>query len=526
MKLRVLQGKFFRNFIHVFDIKSTKDLEHIESIKLICSRTEYKPFSKSYNKNVSRSFYYATQNLFPAQFLQDVKEKFLKYHPEIELIDEHLLYDQNFSDEYFDEWLSGINLPPNFSVTTPEYVYQKESVMALLYNKYGRIKIGTGGGKTLIMYLTIKYLLDNVLRKITDGNNKILIIINRVDLILQTKREFEDKFDAINIINDNEYSVPLLIESIHTNPNKLIGANVIIATWNSIANYDKDWFSQFKVVMSDEAHTAKAYSIETKIYEKLINMEYSMGFTGTWHDWNTLDYLSCVAMFGGLVYQKTTYELIQDNNVSDVIVKRININYSEQEKGYIRDLKERYKDELTGVELYHMECSWIQNHKQRNLLMVKLINLLPNNHLFLVRNISYLNTLKETFEQYCPDREILIIHGGIKTEQREIEKQKMANENKKVMIATNDTMSTGISINNIWYVHNPDGGKSMVTLLQGLGRALRKLIGKEYALYFDYNDANLIKSSYNRQAKVRLEILKNEKHKIEDVDINLKPNLE
>ena len=57
-----------------------------------------------------------------------------------------------------------------------------------------------------------------------------------------------------------------------------------------------------------------------------------------------------------------------------------------------------------------------------------------------------------------------------------------------ILVATYETMSTGVSINNIMAIHFPDGGKSRIRIRQSCGRGLRLHPKKDYLQVFDYVD--------------------------------------
>ncbi len=68
----------------------------------------------------------------------------------------------------------------------------------------------------MITYLYCRYLIDNCLQK----GQKILIIINRKDLVKQTANSFTE-FDSLN-------DVPMIVETIFSGSKRLLDANVVI----------------------------------------------------------------------------------------------------------------------------------------------------------------------------------------------------------------------------------------------------------------------------------------------------------
>ena len=85
----------------------------------------------------------------------------------------------------------------------------------------------------------------------------------------------------------------------------------------------------------------------------------------------------------------------------------------------------------------------------------------------------------------------------------------MTNRHDMILIATYETMSTGVSINNIMHVHFPDGGRSEIRIKQSIGRGLRLHLLKEYLNVFDYQD-QMVRSSYKNHATDRNKIYLNE----------------
>lgn len=509
MRLTVVPGKNCKNYLYLHDINTSKDYDILADINKVVSRKEFKIYSKSFDKTVSES-YMIDDQLVPAQFIQDIYQKVLPHYPELKIEKLNTLYDTKLTREIFDEWLTNINLPKGFDLTDPKYIYQPESVYKLLYFKNGRIKVGTGGGKTLVCYLYMKYMLDNILRQRDETQaKKILLLVNRTDLVTQTVKEFE-KFDSLNAINDNDYSIPLRIKSIYSGAKAVMNANVVIGTWQSLKDYEPEFFDDFAVFMCDEAHTSKAYHIRKSIYDKMKFAEYCAGFTATYPDYKTIDYLNIVALFGTLVHVKTTAELIKDGNITPVKIHQIKLKYSEVESELSKNLK---ASGIIGTEKYNAEKHWFHTHNGRNKVVISLLKKLEYNHLILTNTVEYIQILKDEIEANCPDKTVLVIHGKISRKERERQKALMHDNDNLVLLATSETMSTGVSINNIHYVHFVDGGCSYIRVNQSVGRGVRLHAKKKFLNVFDYWDL-IPQSSFNNHGKTREKIYTEEKHPI------------
>lgn len=491
MRFIATPGKNFKNYIRLV-LENKNDLDILKLVKNIVSRTEFKPFSKGFNKNVHET-YLISDTFVPAQLWQDIYKGLKNVIPNIRLENDSFLY-SDIKKEDVTEYAETLVLPPKYNIFTDEYFYQLESVFRALLFKNARIEISTGGGKTMVTYLYCRYLIDNYLK--TD--RKILIIINRKDLVTQTAKAFYE-FDQFN-------DKPLIVESIFAGAKKVLNANIIIGTYQSLKNYDKEYFDDFSAVICDEAHTAKAYSIRNDIYSKCFFVEFLFAMTATYPDYNTLDYLSIVSMFGASVFTKTTKELIDDGNICPVFINKIKINYTEENKHFSENL---IASGIVGSEKYRIEKVFFQNYEPRTKLISKLISGFPHNHLILVESVEYCEFLREFIQKECPNKYVDIIHGTVKD--RDSIKKNMEDLDNMVLIATYETMSTGVSINNIHHVHFPNGGRSKFRVKQGTGRGVRLHLLKEFLNVFDYQD-NMPRCAFKNHSRERNKIYEDEQH--------------
>jgi len=502
MRLTVVPGANNKKYIQVWDLK-IEDLEYVKHLKAIVSRTEYKPFSKGFNKNVSQS-YFINETFFPAQFWQDVRKQLQPILPyTLAIENDHILYNNDISRENFTDYMQTLVLPPKYDIFKEEYFYQMESVFRALLFKIARIEVGTGGGKTLIIYLYCRYIIDNLMPK----DKKILIIVPRQLLCKQTAADFIEYDEH----NDN----PLCVETIYSGSKRIANAQIVIGTYQSLKEFDREYFDDFYAVLCDEVHGAKAYSIRNEIYAKCYHTEYFFGLTGTYPAYNTLDYLNIVAMFGPLVFVKKTKELIADGNVAPVVINKIKINYNAEDGNFSKNLVE---SGFTGVEKYRIEKKFFQTFEPRNRLITKLINSFEYNHLILVESVEYCIHLKEYISELCPTKYVDIIYGDVKDRDSII--TTMKNRHDMVLIATYETMSTGVSINTIMHVHFPDGGRSEIRIKQSVGRGLRLHMLKDFLNVWDYQD-NMKGSSFKNHAVERNRIYTDEGHPMKDFEVNL-----
>lgn len=504
MKLIAIKGNNFKNYVKIVVENNHEDFQIMEEIRNVVTRTEYFPFINSFNKNITET-YLIDETYFPIQLWQDVYNKVIVNYPTLKLEEDEFLYDIKLKKEDVVEYSETLNLPKYINLFDDKYFYQLESVYRSLLFKQGRIEISTGGGKTLVTYLYCKYLIDN---KLTEGQ-KILIVINRKGLVKQTAEAFKE-FDELN-------DTQLIVESIFSGAKKVANANVIIGTYQTLSNYEKEYFDDFSVLICDEAHSAKAFSIRNEIYSKCFNCEYLLGMTGTWPKYKTLDYLNIVSMFGPLIFVKGTHELITDGNITPVFINKIKINYGDENKDFSKNLIE---SGIVGGDKYRIEKVFFQNYEPRTKIITNIINGIEFNYLILVESVEYCEYLKDYIQENCPTRQVYIIHGKVAFKDRDVIKSIIERDDNVVTIATYETMSTGESINNIHHIMFPNGGRSEFRVKQGTGRGVRLHPKKSVLNVWDLQD-NMSRCAFKNHAIERNKIYKDEQHPSKEYEVTI-----
>jgi superfamily II DNA or RNA helicase len=501
MIFKLVEGKYNKNFIKFEFNNDPHDLEIESFIKSLLYRKEYKPFMQGFNKNISVSYLY--QNYyFPVQFWSEVKEKlpikfpFLKTPILEDDGDNKLMY--KLSEDEFDNWLLNLNIPDSISLKE-EYAYQRDSVFKALQNKMGFIEVATSGGKTFITYLYCRFLVENFFsNNLSDYNPekskwKILIVVPNKSLCIQLQNDFEEYQTKENF--------KLLTTTIYAGSKKYNDAHIVCGTFQSLSNYEQEYFDDFKVFICDELHRAKAYTIQQNIYSKLHNVEFIFGMSGTIPKYNTLDYINILSIFGQKLLVKTTKQIIDDQLATPVQIEVIKIEYNE-DANYSEDLK---ANGIVGIEKYREEKRFFQHYRERNRLIIKILKAYKGSTLILVDTIDYVDLLENLLIEEIKGRNISKIYGQIKD--REVIFDKMRQNDDDIIIATYGTMSTGISIKNLEYIMFVDGGKSEIRIRQSIGRGLRISPKKDLCIVFDFQDY-LKGSAFLNHARARNQIYK------------------
>ena len=506
MKFQAIVGKNFRNFVFISEIKTKQDFELYDIIKKVVTRTEFKPFVQSFNKSIT-STYLFHDYYFPYQFWNDVKKQLEQFIPEVILENEELLKSSDINRDDFDEWIKSLKFPEQYVTDDEKYKFQQDSVFLAIQEKVGRIEITMSGGKTFITYLYCRYLFEFVLNKCED--KKILVVVPSKTLAKQLKDDFQEY--------DTFFKRKLFVETIYAGAKKLLNADVVCGTYQSLGNYEQEYFDMFGAFVCDELHKAKAYTIENEIYAKILKCEYYFGMTGTTPPYKTLDYLHITSMFGRELVKLTSKQAIDSGISTPIKIHVIKIHYKD-DADFSINLKE---NGIIGSEKYREEKRYFQSNTNRTKIVSKLLNKITGNSLILVDTVEYCDSLKNFLEPLCSEWNFEIIHGSIDTNERSNILFDMKNaKSHYCLIGTYGTLSTGISIKNLENIYFIDGGKSEIRIRQSLGRGMRLYPTKEFCNVFDFQDMMKF-SSFLNHSRERLRIYREQgfPYKISEITI-------
>ena len=391
------------------------------------------------------------------------------------------MFDLSLQREEFDEFVNEIIL--GTKITEPRW-FQSECAFRILKYRYCMAELATSSGKTLISYLIATYL--KRAGKI-DRDNKFVMIVPRADLIGQTA----DKFD----LDYNNGTVPLKVARIggKFNPRtkksiKAVDeADVVIATYQTLGNMDREFFERVRHVNVDEAHTTTNNTIRS-ILRQCTNLMYRFGLSGTLEiETGTADYCRLQEYLGPNIMIVTAKDLIDGNYSPDIFIKTIKLQYDEHEDITVRDYmdlidngREMYvnADEF-GKAMYQLERQIIIiNHPARMEFMVSLIRGLKMNTLILFHDVKgkYGRTI---YEKLIENGErAYYIDGAVSGGDREDYRLAIEKYNDVKLIASFGTFSTGMDIKNVYNIIFTESYKSPILIRQSIGRGMRELIGK------------------------------------------------
>ena len=334
--------------------------------------------------------------------------------------------------------------------------YQFDGICTGVQRKSAILLSPTGSGKSLIIYVIVRWLLAAFDKK------DILIVVPTTSLVEQMYNDFKSY----------GYDVDRHCHRIYSGKDKNTFKRVVISTWQSIYKFPKDWFAKFGAVFGDECHGFKSKSLTT-IMNKCTEAEYRFGTTGTLDGALTHE-LVLQGLFGKIYRVTTTRELQDKDTLAKLSIRRIILEHDEKTRKEFG--KQKYQDEI----------KYIVEHKKRNNFITNLSLDLKGNTLVLYNYVDkHGKPIYDLIKNKVVEgRKIFFVSGNTPTSDREAIRGIVEKQKDSITVASLGTFSTGINIRNLHNIVFASPSKSQIRVLQSIGRGLRKTDdGKETTLY-------------------------------------------
>ena len=377
--------------------------------------------------------------------------------------------------------------------------YQLDALSCTLKNKSSLLLSPTASGKSLIIYLAMRWYLQTF-------DHDILIIVPTTSLVEQMYSDFADYSSQDDSFNNDEMCYKIYGGADRHNIQK----RVIISTWQSIYKLGQPWFQRFGMVVGDEAHQFKAKSL-TSILEKCTEAEYRIGTTGTL-DGTQTHQLVLEGLFGPVYKVTTTKELMDKDTLAKLSIDVLLLKYKDE---YCKEDR-KYQDEI----------DFIVGYQPRNNFITNLALDLKGNTLVLFNYVEkhgkpLHNILKE---KITDDRKLFYVSGETDVDSREATRAITEKEDNAIIVASIGTFSTGINIRALHNIIFASPSKSQIRVLQSIGRGLRKSPDGRNTKVFDIADDLHWKSRKNytlNHAAERIKIYSKERFDYNLHDINI-----
>lgn len=401
------------------------------------------------------------------------------------------VYDTEFSLSEAKQFIQSINL------TKEPRDYQLESFVHAIRSKRTLLLSPTASGKSLIIYLIVRYLHDKL------NHRKTLIIVPTTSLVSQLAKDFEDYgFDSSSNVH-----------KIYSGQEKDTEKSIVISTWQSLYKMPRKYFEQFDSVFGDETHLFVAKSL-TDIMINLTKASYRIGTTGTL-DGTKTHKLVLEGLFGPVKKVISTKELMDQKHIADFEIKCLVLKHSD-------DMCQAAKNFT-----YQQEIEYLVLNEQRNQFISNLGLSLSGNTLILYQYVDkHGKILHEMINsKISNNRKVFFVYGKTDVDTREEVRQIVETETDAIIIASFGVFSTGINIRNLHNIIFASPSKSRIRNLQSIGRGLRKSETKSNAVLYDIADDLRWKKHDNYTIKhflSRIQIYAEEKFRFKVYKLKLK----
>lgn len=341
--------------------------------------------------------------------------------------------------------------------------YQLHAIYSALKYKRKTLLSPTGSGKSLIIYCILRYLLKQ------ETKGKKLIVVPNTTLVVQLAKDF------IDYSSHNGFKVSENLHSISSGIDKTNNAPIFLSTWQSIFRLNSSWFNQFDAVMVDECHQAKATSL-TGIMEKCTKVPYRIGLTGSLDNSKT-NTMVIEGLFGSVLRVASTKSLMEEGHLAKINLKCILLNYSKSSGAMVKHLD------------YQKEIDFITSHEKRNKFICNLAATLKGNTLILFTLVDkHGAVLHEMLKKKVDPNRVHYIHGGVDKDDRDAVREVIENSTDSITLASSGTFSTGTNVRKLNNIIFAAPTKSIIRVLQSLGRGLRLADGKTHINVYDLAD--------------------------------------
>jgi superfamily II DNA or RNA helicase len=341
--------------------------------------------------------------------------------------------------------------------------YQFNAICKALQDKRLLLLSPTGSGKSLIIYVLLRYLE-------TQFDDKMLVIVPTTSLVEQMYSDFEDYSS-----HDSTWNAKEELHKIYSGKEKTnVHERIFISTWQSIYKLPRTWFEHFRAIFGDEAHLFTANSL-TKSMDKSSNADYRIGTTGTLNGAKANE-LQLIGVFGPVVKVTTTKQLQDNDTLAQLNINIMNLHYSD-------DIKKNF-----GKVSYQAEIDWIVRHEKRNKFIRNLALNLEGNTLVLFQFVNkHGKVLYDMIKDQAKHR-VFYVSGEVEKDDREAIRHIVETQKNSTIVASLGTFSTGINIRNLHNLVFTSPSKSQIKVLQSIGRGLRKSDNNMTTQMYDFVD--------------------------------------
>lgn len=456
--------------------------------------------AKLWDGNIS--LYNLQTNKLPIGLLELLQTYAEKTQEPIEYI-ENPEYTQLTPDEIvFDdlvEFIENLKLSNGAGDPITPKDYQIEAVYEALTNRRLTLSMPTGSGKSLTIYIIMRWLMAH--------DKRICLLVPSISLVKQMISDFCE-YSLMNEFDIDENATML-----YSGQERDFTKPLLVSTWQTMSklvklSYGTKALNSYDCIIVDEAHTAKGKELQT-ILERATEVPYKIGTTGT-VDKEKVNELSIVGSLGPIRKIVTTRQLMDSKDLSSMIIHGLILQYDEETSKAAKGFD------------YHTEMDFICGHAKRNKTIAGLALATTGTTMILCNYIDkHLIPLYQIISEKAKKigRPVYMIHGGINPDERE-RIRKIAMIEDAILVCSYSTCQQGLNIPKIDTVIFASPSKSAIRVLQSIGRGLRKALNKNGMTLIDIVDDMRYKKHENTTFSHFTERLKI--YRVEEFDVELK----
>ncbi len=350
--------------------------------------------------------------------------------------------------------------------------YQQEAVEAWI-NNHGRgvIVLPTGAGKTVVAISAMARV-----------NLTTLVVVYTKEHIKQWSDSIARFTDAAGLIGH------------YYGDEKTLGP-ITITTYQTAFRYIRDLSRRFALVIFDEAHHLPADKFKAIAIKMMAPYRMGLSATAVREDGK---HEEIFPLIGGIVYQKTAAELMQQGYLAPFMIKRITVKLTPEEQKRYDELRKQYfslvggrqfqevleaakKGDQRAIEALKVRAQMQDIIQQSENKINKVIEI-AKEELSRGSKIIVFTQYKKQAEEIAERLGAHLIHGDIDKERRLRELEAFKHEQSGVLVVTT-VGDEGLDIPDANVGMLVSGTGSRRQFIQRLGRLLRPMPNKVAVLY-------------------------------------------
>lgn len=217
--------------------------------------------------------------------------------------------------------------------------YQRDAITYGLHHSRAVLLSPTASGKSLVLYYLVR-------ARMMDG--PVLLVVPTITLVKQMVEDWRGY---------GWTDVDTFVHQITGGVKKETQKPVVVSTWQSIFRQPEEWFSRYRTLLGDEAHTFKAESLRS-IMEKLPHCAHRIGVTGTLDDAKS-NKLMVEGVFGAPHRVARTADLQERGHLTPIRIQGHFLQYPSHDRWLLREQHRTYAEEMTYLAQHPARMDWL-----------------------------------------------------------------------------------------------------------------------------------------------------------------------